>query len=78
MSNTSWKKKPAFQTRSRSSQLFTSDAELTVGSAVPGKFSPQPVRLCVSSPIACPPHEKFDRMASVSENGVVGVTALVS
>ena len=59
MSKTFWKKNPAFQTLSRRSDAIVSEAELTVGTAAPGKFSPQPSSSRSSLPIAWPPHEKL-------------------
>ncbi len=64
MSRTFWKKKPAFQTFSRSSCESRTAAELTVGSEAPGKFCPEAVTCRRSFPMACPPHEKVERRFS--------------
>jgi hypothetical protein len=57
MSKTFWKKKPEFQIFVRFSNEIVDAAELIVGSAAPGKFSPKPSMERTSSPTAWPPHE---------------------
>src|SRR5688572_2329354 len=59
-SRTFWKKKPEFQIFSRVSKPSVEDAELTVGSAAPGKPSPNASTLDDMSPVAWPPHEKLE------------------
>src|SRR5688572_30703185 len=51
-SNTFWKKNPEFQTFSRSSKPSVEEDELTVGSAAPGKPSPNALTVASKSPTA--------------------------